>query len=339
MGLDQTPWDLTRPISDCTLAPCRLKFDDELVGRNPAEDWTPEKMRNMTERKLHFIMQQNRGGVYDAWAQAELSRRQNEQILAAVLASKKEVTAPQNKIIFISCGQFTVDELALGQQVKTIVEEVTDCKGYFAQNQSTLEALSTNILSALHRCVGFVGIMHHRGTVKTLSGEIIRASVWIEQEIAIAAFIQQVLKRPINIQLFIQNGIKLEGIREKLSLNPVWFSEANDITSELRKILPQWKTSIPGPSTNPVVNKLLDEMAAGRKITVSAMEPTGTERLVGNRNWKHGKESCEVLHVDEMTLRVRLLSTGEMTPIPVDWLTPSEDYQRGQFMVLVKAQG
>lgn len=53
------------------------------------------------------------------------------------------------------------------------------------------------MLGALKRCVGFIGIMHHRGTVETPSGKVTRASVWIEQEIAIALFIEHVMGRKI----------------------------------------------------------------------------------------------------------------------------------------------
>jgi hypothetical protein len=66
---------------------------------------------------------------------------------------------------------------------------------YFAEQQNTLEGLTSNILSSLERCVGFVAVAHHRGKVTRPDGEIVRASVWVEQEIAIAAFIQHALKR------------------------------------------------------------------------------------------------------------------------------------------------
>jgi hypothetical protein len=46
-------------------------------------DWsdaTPDNMRTWPEDKLLFAMRENRGGVYDGWARAELTRRQNEQL-------------------------------------------------------------------------------------------------------------------------------------------------------------------------------------------------------------------------------------------------------------------
>jgi hypothetical protein len=60
---------------------------------------------------------------------------------------------PDQKIIFISCGQYRDEERSLGQAVQREVERLTDCRGYFAQNQSTFQALSTNVLNALYCCV------------------------------------------------------------------------------------------------------------------------------------------------------------------------------------------
>jgi hypothetical protein len=91
-------------------------------------------------------------------------------------------------LVFISCGQYRNEEIALGQALAQVVNDTTAFEGYFAENQTSLDGLSQNIFGALYRCVGFVGVMHYRGTVKTLHGEIVRASVWVEQELAIAAF-------------------------------------------------------------------------------------------------------------------------------------------------------
>jgi hypothetical protein len=57
-------------------------------------DWnliTPEAMRTYPEADLHFIMKQNQGGVYDAWAGAELQRRRDEA-LTEVVHSLREAT-------------------------------------------------------------------------------------------------------------------------------------------------------------------------------------------------------------------------------------------------------
>lgn len=62
--------------------------------------------------------------------------------------------------------------------------------------------------------------MHPRGQVEGLGGNRhTRASVWIEQEIAIAAFLTATRNRDIPVLLYIQRGIKWEGVREQLSVN------------------------------------------------------------------------------------------------------------------------
>ena len=82
--------------------------------------------------------------------------------------------------------------------------------------------------------------MHHRGTVTTPDGEIVRASVWIEQEIAIAAFIQQMLGRKIEVQLYIQEGIAREGMRDKLLLNAYTFKQNQEVLDHLKQRIAKW---------------------------------------------------------------------------------------------------
>jgi hypothetical protein len=85
----------------------------------------------------------------------------------------------ETPLIFLSCGQCRDEEKALGQQVKELLEGNGCVEVYFAENQTTFEAFTKNILSALNRCVGFIG-MQHRGEVRTPTGSITRASVWVE---------------------------------------------------------------------------------------------------------------------------------------------------------------
>ena len=71
-------------------------------------------------------------------------------------------TMPEKPVVFISCGQCTADEIALGNEVERFIREETPFEPYFAEQQNTLEGLVSNILSALHRAAAFIGIMHHR---------------------------------------------------------------------------------------------------------------------------------------------------------------------------------
>ncbi len=145
-------------------------------------------------------------------------------------------------LIFISCGQVTPEEKKLGAGVCALVRELTPHQAYFAENQSSLDAFTKNILGALDNAVGLVAIMHPRGIVKFPDGtERVRASVWIEQEIAMGAFITQILGRPLKIAPYIHAGIPREGVREQLQLNAVTFTSDNEVLEHLRQLLPTWK--------------------------------------------------------------------------------------------------
>src|SRR5713226_8230423 len=143
-------------------------------------------------------------------------------------------------LIFISCGQYTDDEIALGKAVEALVRSETAYEPYFAEQQNSLEGLVGNILSALGRSAAFIGIMHNRGDVATPSGSIRRGSVWIEQEVAIAAFIQHVLDRRLEVVLYLQRGIAREGLRQQLRLKPVEFDQPEDVLRDLETRLRSW---------------------------------------------------------------------------------------------------
>lgn len=148
---------------------------------------------------------------------------------------------PEKPTIFISCGQFTSEERKLGSDCCKLVEELTGCRAYFADNQTSLQGLTTNILSELDRAAGLVVVMHRRGAVTFPNGSTLtRASVWIEQEIAIAAFLSQVLNRELRVTAYIHEDIALEGMRDKLQLNPIRFKNNCEVLEHLRKLLPTW---------------------------------------------------------------------------------------------------
>jgi hypothetical protein len=114
---------------------------------------------------------------------------------------------------------------------------------YFAQNQETLEGVTENILKRLNAASGFIAILHPRGIVNDAnkSAAWTRGSVWVEQEIAIAAFISQALGKPLKVKVFVHADVRREGLRDKLHLNPSSFKEASDIIAELRACLPGWR--------------------------------------------------------------------------------------------------
>ena len=144
-------------------------------------------------------------------------------------------------IVFVSCGQYAAAEKKLGNDICALLQEVRpDVEPYFAEDQSTVEGLSNHILKALFRSAGFICVMHQRGDLELPEGKIItRASVWVEQEIAIAAFMNHALGHSVPIFFYKEVGIGLEGIRSVLMMNPrVEFTEESQVLADLRSVLP-----------------------------------------------------------------------------------------------------
>jgi hypothetical protein len=140
--------------------------------------------------------------------------------------------ANDKQVVFISCGQYREEEINLGKALAQAVTDLTPFEGYFAQNQTLLDGLSQHIFRSLNAACGFVAVMHERGTVKTPHGEHIRASVWVEQEIAIAAFLRQALDRDLPVVVYIDRNIRREGVREQLLLGAVGFEREEEVLDD-----------------------------------------------------------------------------------------------------------
>src|SRR6266581_399319 len=154
-------------------------------------------------------------------------------------------TTMTESLVFVSCGQSTPAERQLGQAIAKMVQRNTGCNAYFAQNQTNLEGVTENILKKLNDAVGFIAIIHPRGNVSNPNNASelswVRGSVWVEQEIAIAAFISQALERPMQVRTYVHDSIRLEGLRDKLHLNPVLFHDDSEILQDLTAFLPSWR--------------------------------------------------------------------------------------------------
>jgi len=140
-------------------------------------------------------------------------------------------------IVFISCGQSSNEERALGEKIYDLIKHQTPYKPYYADKQTSLKGLTDNIFNQLNKCVGLVAVLHKRNPIEEAADRNeYRTSVWIEQEIAIASFIEQVLGRPIGVFLYAEKGIKLEGVRKYIQLNStVEFIDEAEILDDLIK--------------------------------------------------------------------------------------------------------
>lgn len=82
--------------------------------------------------------------------------------------------------------------------------------------------------------------MHPRGEInRPDGGKLVRGSVWVEQEIAILAFITEVLKKRVPIYFYRHRSVGLEGIRSVLLTNArVEFVDEDDVRKDVEALLP-----------------------------------------------------------------------------------------------------
>jgi hypothetical protein len=148
-------------------------------------------------------------------------------------------------LVFVSCGQVTPAERQLGKDLIALVESIPGLEAYFAETVTSLEGLSANIFRNLERASAFITVMHHRGVVKGRPGSAdrLRASVWIEQEIAIASFLKHTRHFDLQVAAYAQRGLSREGVRDTLILNALEFDTEDQILADLRPRLAKWDLS------------------------------------------------------------------------------------------------
>lgn len=139
------------------------------------------------------------------------------------------------KLIFISCGQQTLEEKDLGTSVKHLVDSTPGFKAYFAEYVQSLDALAKNIFDGLLRCSGLISFLHERGLVITQGNKEWghRSSVWVNQEIAILAFRKQLEGIDIPVIVFRDEKVRLEGAMTSLIVNPILIGSKSDILAQI----------------------------------------------------------------------------------------------------------
>ena len=175
----------------------------------------------------------------------------------------------QKPIIFVSCGQVTQEEKDLGLKIRELIDGSGVFEGYFAENQSSLEGVTQNIFAQLERCFGLICVMHARGEVSSPYGRTVRASVWIEQEIAIASFITGVQGRKIRIRAYLKKGIHREGVRDKILVNPRDFENEREILADLPRIINEWSAEFSALETTlqkDVIEDMLFELRENAEL-------------------------------------------------------------------------
>ncbi len=187
--------------------------------------------------------------------------------------------------VFISCGQQTPEEIKLGEDIATLVEKAGYAP-YFAQKVSSVQSLTENIFEQLRSCQGFITVMHDRGIINhSKTGKVIegrRISVWIEQEIAIAAFMQSVMDKKLEILAFEQREVKREGVRQFIQLNPIQFDSDNEILPEIESTLRNWRLPSPDESAPNRMQEWLEECHTGWLVTIDREEPNALTDKFGD---------------------------------------------------------
>lgn len=127
-----------------------------------------------------------------------------------------------DKLIFISCGQRTDGEKALGALLKSAVDGTLGFQAYFADSVHDLDSLTHHVFDGLHRCAGAIVVLQNRGLVTETGGAAWghRSSVWVNQEVAILAYRQFIESTKVSILAFIEAGVRLEGAMTSLIVNP-----------------------------------------------------------------------------------------------------------------------
>ncbi len=139
------------------------------------------------------------------------------------------------RLIFICHGQLPHEKQA-GLNLKAHVEAPGGFHAFFAEAVQSTDALSEHIFGNLERCDGFLAVMHKRGDVTYPGGRITRASVWVQQELAIVTFLNYLRRgaRRVPIRVYAEKGIDPEGLATALILNPIPFAPGDDLRDSVR---------------------------------------------------------------------------------------------------------
>jgi hypothetical protein len=205
-------------------------------------------------------------------------------------------------LVFISCGQVSPEEIALGKAIYQVVEADGRYEPYFAENQSSLEGVTENILTKLASAEAFVAVIHPRGEV-IAPGRLasVRASVWIEQEIAILAALAQVYRKTTKVQVYTKKGVVREGLRTFVMANPVEFEHEEEVVTHFRSVFPSWDLQLQARALAAAEEELLSHSADSGEIQILMTDQTGEFVRAGPLKFVDPKDrSVAVRYVDAL---------------------------------------
>lgn len=135
------------------------------------------------------------------------------------------IKSPTKELVFIACGQSTAEEKALGIKVEEFLKkQKINC--FLAEKVNDLESLNSHIFRNLTECTGFIGILHKREESKY------DTSVWINQEVAIAAYLRSIGRAMPSLVLY-EEGTAIEGLIKYTIANPSTFKSEEEALSKI----------------------------------------------------------------------------------------------------------
>ena len=140
--------------------------------------------------------------------------------------------------IFVSCGQETSDEIALGRKIIKDIAKHDGMRGFFAQDVHSSTDLNRAVFDQLKTCDGFFAVMHKRGAITYGNFPLSqRSSVWIQQEIAILCYRMHLQGSHVPMRVYAEKGILLEGVMKTAIVNPISFEKDEEVLSGLSQWL------------------------------------------------------------------------------------------------------
>jgi len=144
-----------------------------------------------------------------------------------VLESTQDM--PRQRTVFVSCGQLTEPEKALGREVSQVIE-ARGMTAFFAQDVHSAGDLNSEVFRAIQTCDAFLAILQKRGTVTFADYRPVqRSSVWIQQEIAMFCYRMFLEQRSLPLRVYSERGIRREGVMEIAVVNPIEFDRDREV--------------------------------------------------------------------------------------------------------------
>lgn len=185
------------------------------------------------------------------------------------------------KLIFVSCGQQTDEEISLGKAIKGLIDNTPGFRAYFADEVHDFDALASNIIDALQNCSGLIAILHDRGLVKKSDGRDWghRSSVWVNQEIAMLAYRQRAEGASIPVLVFKEDIVELEGAMTQLIVNPLPLRTQDDVVAQVHG----WLKSTHFPPGSEIRDEIFREnwsqLSTGSLHAIAALIDLGGENV------------------------------------------------------------